>query len=83
LGQRKWKRDITLIGTEKVEKGEDILEANHRGVTSQGTQKRLLVTRFDIDMTEANREKPCIPAKLTENSDLYDLCTVQGNSDKT
>ena len=40
------------IETEKGEKGEDILEANHRGVTSQGTQKRLLVTRFDIDMTE-------------------------------
>ena len=40
------------IETEKVEKGKDISEANHRGVTSHGTQKRLLVTRFDIDMTE-------------------------------
>jgi hypothetical protein len=41
------------------------------------------MNKFDIDTTEANVEKPCIPAKLTENSDLYDLCTVQGNSDKT
>ncbi|MDP6568848.1 MAG: 4Fe-4S dicluster domain-containing protein [Candidatus Marinimicrobia bacterium] len=40
------------INTEKVEKGEDITEAKHRGVTSHGTQKRLLVTRFDIDLTE-------------------------------
>ncbi len=40
------------IDTVKVEKGEDIPEANHRGITSSGTQKRLLVTRFDIDMTE-------------------------------
>lgn len=42
-----------------------------------------VMNKFDIDTTEANVEKPCIPAKLTENSDLYDLCTVQGNSDKT
>lgn len=44
--------DCIKIETEKVGKGEDIPEANHRGVTSTGTQKRLLVTRFDIDMTE-------------------------------
>ncbi len=44
--------DCIKIETEKVDKGADILEANHRGVTSHGTQKRLLVTRFDIDMTE-------------------------------
>ena len=44
--------DCIKIETEKVEKGKDISEANHRGVTSHGTQKRLLVTRFDIDMTE-------------------------------
>ena len=44
--------DCIKIETEKVDKGADILEANHRGVTSRGTQKRLLVTRFDIDMTE-------------------------------
>ena len=44
--------DCIKIETEKVAKGADILEANHRGVTSRGTQKRLLVTRFDIDMTE-------------------------------
>ena len=44
--------DCIKIETEKVAKGEDIPEANHRGITSHGTQKRLLVTRFDIDMTE-------------------------------
>ncbi len=44
--------DCIKIETQKVDKGEDIPEANHRGVTSHGTQKRLLVTRFDIDMTE-------------------------------
>ena len=47
--------NVTLqypVETHKVDKGEDILEAKHRGVTSHGTQKRLLVTRFDIDMTE-------------------------------
>ena len=44
--------DCIKIETEKVDKGADIPEANHRGVTSHGTQKRLLVTRFDIDMTE-------------------------------
>ena len=44
--------DCIKIETEKVDKGADILEANHRGVTSRGTQKRLLVTRFDFDMTE-------------------------------
>ena len=44
--------DCIKIVTEKVEKGKDIPEANHRGITSHGTQKRLLVTRFDIDMTE-------------------------------
>lgn len=44
--------DCIKIETVKVEKGEDMPQANHRGVTSNGTQKRLLVTRFDIDMTE-------------------------------
>jgi len=44
--------DCIRIETFKVEKGVDIPEANHIGVTSHGTQKRLLVTRFDIDMTE-------------------------------
>ncbi|MEE9166748.1 MAG: 4Fe-4S binding protein [Candidatus Neomarinimicrobiota bacterium] len=40
------------IRTSKVDKGVDIPELNHVGVTSHGTQKRLLVERFDIDMTE-------------------------------
>lgn len=44
--------DCIRIETFKVEKGVDIPEANHIGVTSHGAQKRLLVTRFDIDMTE-------------------------------
>lgn len=44
--------DCIKIETVKVDKGVDIPEANHVGVTSHGTQKRLLVTRFDIDMTE-------------------------------
>lgn len=44
--------DCIKIDTVKVDKGVDIPEAKHRGVTSHGTQKRLLVTRFDIDMTE-------------------------------
>jgi len=56
IGCRKCERACPVgcikIDTEKVEKGEDIPEASHRGVTSHGTQKRLLVTRFDIDMTE-------------------------------
>lgn len=40
------------IETVMVDKGKDIPEANHVGVTSNATQKRLLVTRFDIDMSE-------------------------------
>ena len=44
--------DCIKIETHKVEKGEDITEANHTGVTSNGTTKRLLLTRFDIDMSE-------------------------------
>lgn len=56
IGCRKCERACPVqcikIDTEKVGKGEDIPGANHRGVTSHGTQKRLLVTRFDIDMTE-------------------------------
>lgn len=44
--------DCIKIDTVKVEKGEDIPEANHTGITSNDTHKRLLVTRFDIDMTE-------------------------------
>lgn len=44
--------DCIHIQTVKVEKGTDITEANHIGITSNGTQKRLLLTRFDIDMSE-------------------------------
>ena len=44
--------DCIKIETHKVEKGEDLVDANHTGITSNGTQKRLLVTRFDIDMSE-------------------------------
>jgi len=44
--------DCIKIETEKVEKGEDIPDVGHTGVTSNGTKKALLLTRFDIDMTE-------------------------------
>ncbi|MDA2935948.1 4Fe-4S dicluster domain-containing protein [Patescibacteria group bacterium AH-259-L05] len=44
--------DCIKIETVKVDKGVDIPDAGHTGITSHGTQKRLLVTRFDIDMTE-------------------------------
>lgn len=44
--------DCIKIDIVKVEKGVDIPEANHTGITSNDTKKRLLVTRFDIDMTE-------------------------------
>ena len=41
------------IETEKVPvRGEDINEINHVGITSNGTNKVQVVTRFDIDMTE-------------------------------
>ena len=33
-------------------RGEDIKDVNHVGLTSGGTKKALVVTRFDIDMTE-------------------------------
>ena len=52
--------DCIKIDTVKVDKGQDIPEANHRGVTSNGTQKRLLVTRFDIDMTECMYCNLCV-----------------------
>ncbi|MDA2922644.1 4Fe-4S dicluster domain-containing protein [Patescibacteria group bacterium AH-259-L07] len=44
--------DCIKIETVKVDKGVDIPDAGHTGETSHGTQKRLLVTRFDIDMSE-------------------------------
>ena len=45
--------DCIKIETEKApERGTDIKEIKHRGITSNGTKKALVVTRFDIDMTE-------------------------------
>ena len=44
--------DCIKISTERVTKGEDIPEIKHTGVTSNETKKALLITRFDIDMTE-------------------------------
>jgi len=41
------------INTIKADvKGEDIPEIEHTGITSKGTKKALVVSRFDIDMTE-------------------------------
>ena len=41
------------INTVKVEtKGEDLPDISHTGITSNGTKKALIVSRFDIDMTE-------------------------------
>lgn len=44
--------DCIKIETHKVEKGTDIPDVGHTGVTSNDTKKALLVTRFDIDMSE-------------------------------
>jgi len=45
--------DCIKIETEKSpDRGNDIKDINHRGITSNGTKKALVVTRFDIDMTE-------------------------------
>ena len=41
-----------------------------------------VINKFDLDIPDGNVEKTCLPAKLTENSGLYDLCTVEGNSDE-
>lgn len=41
------------INTVKAEsKGEDLPDISHTGITSKGTKKALIVSRFDIDMTE-------------------------------
>ena len=41
------------INTVKVEtKGVDLTDISHTGITSNGTKKALIVSRFDIDMTE-------------------------------
>ena len=45
--------DCIKIETEKAPaRGEDLKEIKHKGVTSNGTRKALVVTRFDIDMSE-------------------------------
>ena len=45
--------DCIKIETEKApNRGEDIKDIQHIGVTTNGTRKALVVTRFDIDMTE-------------------------------
>ena len=42
--------DCIKIETEKAPaRGEDLKEIKHKGVTSNGTRKALVVTRFDID----------------------------------
>ena len=45
--------DCIKIDTVKVpSRGEDIPNIRHKGITSFGTRKAMVVTRFDIDMTE-------------------------------
>ena len=45
--------DCIKIETEKApSRGEDIKDIHHIGITTNGTRKALVVTRFDIDMTE-------------------------------
>ena len=45
--------DCIKIETEKApSRGEDIKDIHHIGITANGTRKALVVTRFDIDMTE-------------------------------
>ena len=45
--------DCIKIDTVKVpNRGEDIPNIQHKGITSFGTRKAMVVTRFDIDMTE-------------------------------
>jgi len=45
--------DCIKIVTEKAPaRGEDIKAIKHKGITAKGTRKALVVTRFDIDMSE-------------------------------
>jgi len=45
--------DCIKIETEKApERGEDIKDVKHVGITSNGSRKAMVVTRFDIDMSE-------------------------------
>ena len=53
--------DCIKIETEKVSvRGEDIKEIGHVGVTANGSRKALIVTRFDIDMTECMYCNLCV-----------------------
>ena len=45
--------DCIKIETKKApNRGEDIKDIQHIGITTNGTRKAMVVTRFDIDMTE-------------------------------
>ena len=45
--------DCIKIETAKApDRGEDIKDVRHVGITSNGSRKAMVVTRFDIDMTE-------------------------------
>ena len=53
--------DCIKIETEKASvRGEDIKEIGHVGVTANGSRKALIVTRFDIDMTECMYCNLCV-----------------------
>lgn len=53
--------DCIKIETEKASvRGEDIKEIGHVGVTASGSRKALVVTRFDIDMTECMYCNLCV-----------------------
>jgi len=52
--------DCIKIDTVKVlNRGADIPNIRHKGITSFGTKKALVVTRFDIDMTECCYSNLC------------------------
>ena len=53
--------DCIKIETEKASvRGDDIKEIGHVGVTANGSRKALVVTRFDIDMTECMYCNLCV-----------------------
>ena len=43
---------IKIVTVKSGAKGEDLMDIGHTGLTSNGTKKALIVTRFDIDMSE-------------------------------
>ncbi|MCH7762116.1 MAG: 4Fe-4S binding protein [Candidatus Marinimicrobia bacterium] len=43
---------IKIVTVKSGAKGEDLQDIGHTGLTSNGTKKALIVTRFDIDMSE-------------------------------